>query len=78
MPVDTPPKDYTPPVLVYLVEYTDDPGGDDDAPWKQLGGFFAEREAEKLLERLTAEGWQHVRINMAAIHQRAVDYEYDR
>jgi hypothetical protein len=74
--VDTPPTGYTPPVLVYLVEYANQPG--DDVPWKQVGGFFAKREAETLLEELTAEGWPHVRINMVAIHQRAVDYDYDR
>jgi cell division protein FtsN len=70
--VTTPPPDYLPPVLVYLVEEPAEVGY-----LNQVGGFFTEEEAEKLLQRLTAEGRQ-ARINMVSIHQRAQDYEYDR
>jgi hypothetical protein len=70
--VSTPPPDYTPPVTVYLVEEADEAGD-----FSQIGGFFAEEEAMKLLQRLTREGRQP-RINMVLIHYRAEDYEYDR
>jgi hypothetical protein len=72
--VDTPPPGYKPPILVYLVEETDQTG---EKLFGQIGGFFTEEEAATLLKRLTDEG-RYAHINMVAIHQRAVDYEYDR
>ena len=68
----TPPPDYTPPVVVYLVE---EPNQAREIA--QVGGFFSEGEAEQLVERLSAEG-RRAWINQVAIHQRVADYEYDR
>jgi hypothetical protein len=70
--VDAPPPDYTSPVLVYLVEESNEEG-----EIAQIGGFFTDDEAQKLLQRLTAEG-RTAYINMVPIHQRAADYDYDR
>jgi hypothetical protein len=67
-----PPEDYTPPVPVYLVEEANTAG-----EIGQVGGFFSEGEAPELLRRLLAEG-RDAYINVVAVHQRAVDYEYDR
>jgi hypothetical protein len=67
--MDEPPEGYTEPFTVYLVEY-----GDDREPpgWMgQTGGFTTEAEAERLRQRLIAEGSaDDLSINMVAIHQR--------
>jgi cell division septation protein DedD len=70
--VDAPPPDYTSPVLVYLDEEPNTEG-----EIAQIGGLFTEEEAQKLLQRLNAEG-RTAYINMVPIHQRAADHEYDR
>lgn len=44
-----------------------------------MGAFSSLLEAEKLRDRLNAEGgWGEVLINTVAIHSRFQDYEYDR
>lgn len=63
---------YTPPVMVYLVEEKNEAG-----EVGQFGGFFSEEEADRLLQRLAAEG-RNVYINSVPIHQRTEDYEHDR
>ncbi len=70
--MDVPPPGYTPPVTVYLVE---EPNVDGEIG--QVGGFFAEEEAQQLLRRLTDEGRQ-AHINLVPIHRRVVDYDHDR
>jgi hypothetical protein len=67
------PAGYREPVVVHLVEESDEASNE---CW-QVGGFFAEAEAKKLLHRLHGEG-RRARINVMPIHQRVEDYEYDR
>ncbi len=69
---ESPPPGYTPPATVYLVEEANEAG-----EVAQIGGFFSEGEANRLLQRLAAEG-RNAYINDVPIHQRAEDYEYDR
>ena len=75
--VEDPPEGYVQPFLVYLLEYTDsrEPLG-----WAgQVGGFSSLAEAEKLRDRLNAEGgWGEVFINAVPIHARIEDYQHDR
>jgi hypothetical protein len=68
------PRGYFEPFLVYLVEFSDEAG---DACFGQAGAFATEREAEKLVTRLKAEG-EFARINMVPVHRRWQDYEFDR
>ena len=72
----TPPVNYQPPVIVWLVEYTDDrqPG------WRfQAGAFATEAEARKLLRRLNKTGsYGELSINMIPVHQTIQDWERDR
>jgi hypothetical protein len=70
--LNTPPPDYTPPVLVYLVEEADAAGG-----VAQVAGFFSEDEAEALVRTLNSER-RAARVNTVPIHRRVVDYEHDR
>ncbi len=68
-----PPSGYREPVRVYLVEESDEASGD---LW-QVGGFFVEAEASKLLHRLHGEG-RRAHVNIVPIHQRVEDWEHDR
>lgn len=72
-----PPDGYEEPVMVWLVEYQDsrEPPG-----WRgQVGGFFSEAEAQRLLDRVVAEGkFENAHINVVPIHRRVEDWEYDR
>lgn len=72
-----PPEGYVEPFLVYMVEYTD---SREQPGWTgQVGAFSSLLEAEKLRDRLNAEGgWGEVLINTVPIHSRFQDYEYDR
>jgi hypothetical protein len=72
----TPPVNYQPPVIAWLVEYADDrqPG------WRfQAGAFTTEVEARKLLRRLNKTGsYGELSINMVPVHQTIQDWERDR
>jgi hypothetical protein len=72
--MDTPPPGYVEPFWVYAVELTDESG---NVNLGQLGAFTVKEEAEILLARLKAEG-ERARLNMIPVHERAVDYEFDR
>ena len=67
-----PPVNYQPPVIAWLVEYTDDrqPG------WQfQAGAFVTEVEARKLLCGLNKTGWYgDLSINMVPVHQTIQDW----
>jgi cell division septation protein DedD len=72
----SPPADYQPPILVWLVEFTDSrqPG------WRfQVGAFTTEAEAQKLLTRLRETGsYADLLLNMVAVHRTIRDWEWDR
>jgi hypothetical protein len=71
-----PPADYQQPIVVWLVEYTDNrqPG------WRfQAGAFTTEAEAQKLLNRLGETGsYADLLINMVPVHRTIQDWEWDR
>ena len=71
--MDAPPEGYEEPALVYLVEETHPDSGE----VSQVGGFFDEDEAKKLMARLASEG-RESSLNLVPIHRRWVDYEFDR
>jgi hypothetical protein len=70
------PADYQPPIIVWLVEYSDDrqPG------WRfQAGAFTTEAEAHKLLCRLNETGsYSELSLNMIPVHQTVQDWDWDR
>ncbi|MER7299851.1 hypothetical protein ABTX24_09360 [Nocardioides sp. NPDC127514] len=44
-----------------------------------MGAFTTEVEAQKLLDRLQAEGFfAELRLNLIAVHARVEDWEWDR
>jgi hypothetical protein len=71
--VDMPPDCYEEPVIVYLVEEKHPESGEVG----QIGGFFDQDEAKKLVARLASEGRESF-LNLVPIHKRWVDYEFDR
>ena len=70
--MDAPPPGYSDPVVVCLVEETNEAG-----ETYQVGGFFSVEEATTLLWRVLREG-RDAHINHVAIHQRVIDWEWDR
>jgi hypothetical protein len=70
--MDAPPPGYTEPVVVCLVEETNEAG-----ETRQVGGFFSVEEATTLLWRVLRQG-RDAHLNYVAIHHRVVDWEWDR
>jgi hypothetical protein len=72
-----PPEGYTEPTSVWCVEYVDprEPGEGSH----QVGAFTTEGEAQKLLDRLVAEGFlAPLRINLVPVHVSVQDWGWDR
>jgi hypothetical protein len=68
------PKRYRDPEDVYAVEWDDE----EDGGTRQLGVFFEEAAAKRCRERLEAEGWSNLRINVLSVHMSLGDWEFDR
>ncbi len=68
------PSGYRSPLVAYLVEWTDER----DGSTAQLGGFTTRREAEACVTELESEGWRELHINVVAVHERHVDWRWDR
>lgn len=74
---DAPPLGYTEPTSAWCVEYVDPREPAEGS--HQVAAFTTQAEAEKLLNRLTAEGYfAELRINVVSVHRRVEDWEWDR
>ena len=74
---DQQPEGYIEPSTAWCVEYADprEPGEGSH----QVGAFTTKGEAQKLLDRLEAEGdFPPLRINLVPVHVRVQDWEWDR
>ena len=77
MEMSDPPKDYSVPSTVWLVEYVDP--REPEVGSRQVGGFTTEVAAQQLKELLEDEGFlAELRLNMVPIHERIEDWRWDR
>lgn len=71
-----PPACYRPPLIVWVVEYTDDRQSGSQF---QAGAFTTQVEAERLMNQLSRNGSSgEILINMIPVHRKLEDWEWDR
>ena len=71
------PDGYVEPIVAWCIEYVD-PRQSEEGSF-QVGAFTSEAEANKLLDRLSSEGFfAELRINLIPVHQRIEDWDWDR
>lgn len=71
------PAGYIQPQLVCMVEWVDDRKGS-EGEVTQMGAFTSVHEAEALLADLEERGWTNLHINYVSVHERLVDWKFDR
>ena len=74
---DLPPQGYVRPITAWCVEYIDP--REPEVGSHQVGAFTTESEAERLKQRLEAEGYfAELHLNVVSVHHRVEDREWDR
>ena len=71
------PAGYIQSQHVCMVEWVDDRKGS-EGEVTQMGAFTSEYEAEALLAYMEGQGWTNLHINHIDVHERLVDWEFDR